>query len=83
MLSSAFSLLLVFCYTEEGLPRWFSVKESAWQWRHRFSPWDCPLKEEMATHSSILAWDIPWTEEPVSSRRVGHDLVTEQQQQRQ
>ena len=35
-------------------------------------------KKEMATHSSILAWKIPWTEEPgglqsMGSRRVGHD----------
>ena len=26
--------------------------------------WDNPLDKEMATHSSILAWKIPWTEEP-------------------
>ena len=26
--------------------------------------WEDPLKEEMATHSSILAWETPWTEEP-------------------
>ena len=37
-----------------------------------------PLEKEMATHSSILAWKIPWTEEPgrlqsVGSQRVGHD----------
>ena len=37
-----------------------------------------PLEKEMVTHSSILAWRIPWTEEPggLSSRgsqRVGHD----------
>ena len=37
-----------------------------------------PLGEEMATHSSILAWEIPWTEEPgglqsMGSQRVGHD----------
>ena len=37
-----------------------------------------PLEKEMATHSSILAWEIPWTEEPgglqsLGSRRVGHD----------
>ena len=37
-----------------------------------------PLEEEMATHSSILAWRIPWTEEPgglqsLGSQRVGHD----------
>ena len=36
----------------------------------------------MATHSSILAWRIPWTEEPgrlqsMGSQRVGHDLVTD------
>ena len=37
-----------------------------------------PLKEEMANHSSILAWKIPWTEEfgglqSMESKRVGHD----------
>ena len=37
-----------------------------------------PLEKEMATHSSILAWKIPWTEEPgglqsVGSQRGGHD----------
>ena len=37
-----------------------------------------PLEEEMATHSSILAWEIPWTEKPdglqsMGSLRVGHD----------
>ena len=37
-----------------------------------------PLEEEMATHSSILAWEIPWTEEPsglqlMGSQRVGHN----------
>ena len=36
-----------------------------------------PLKEEMTTHSSILAWNIPWTEEPgglqsMRLQRVGH-----------
>ena len=37
-----------------------------------------PLEKEMATHSSILAWEIPWAEEPgglesIGSQRVGHD----------
>ena len=37
-----------------------------------------PLEEEMATHSSVLAWEIPWTEEPggprsTGSQRVRHD----------
>ena len=40
-----------------------------------------PLEKEMATHSSILAWRIPWTEEPgglqsTGSQRVGHDRAT-------
>ena len=30
-----------------------------------------PLKEEMATHSSILAWEIPWTEEPGRLQSMG------------
>ena len=44
-----------------------------------------PLEEEMATHSSTLAWRIPWTEEPgglqsMGSQRVGHDWAPDQQQ---
>ena len=40
--------------------------------------WDNPLEEDMATHSSVLAWRLPWTEEPgglqsIGSQRVGHD----------
>ena len=43
-----------------------------------------PLEEEIGTRSSILAWKIPWTEEPdglqsVGSQRVGHDLVSKQE----
>ena len=46
-----------------------------------------PLEKEMVTHSSILAWEIPWTEEPGGlqslgcKKRIGRDLVTKQQQQ--
>ena len=37
-----------------------------------------PLEKELATHSSVLAWEIPWTEEPggpqsIGSQRVGHE----------
>ena len=39
-----------------------------------------PLEEEMATHSSILAWRIPWKRSLVGSLRVGHDFMTKQQQ---
>ena len=46
--------------------------------RVQFLGWEDPLEKEMATHSSILAWKIPWTEEPgglqsMGSQRVGHD----------
>ena len=32
----------------------------------RFLGWENPLEKDMATHSSILVWEIPWTEEPGS-----------------
>ena len=35
--------------------------------------WEDPLKKRMATHSSILAWRIPWTEEPVKCLLLGRD----------
>ena len=45
-----------------------------------------PLEKEMAIHSSILAWEIPWTEESgglwsKGSQRFGHDLVIKQQEE--
>ena len=45
--------------------------------------WEDPLEKEMATHSSILAWEIPWTEEPGRPQSsvlqsVRHDLLTKQ-----
>ena len=66
-----------------GLPRWLSGKESACDtgdiemWV-RFLVREDPLEEEMATCSSILAWRMPWTEEPgrlqsMGSQRVKHD----------
>ena len=44
-----------------------------------------PLEKEAATHSNILAWEIPWTEEPgrlqsMGRKRAGHNLATKQQQ---
>ena len=44
-----------------------------WVW---WLGWEYPLEEGMATHSSVLDWRIPWTEEPdgsTGSQRVGHD----------
>ena len=51
----------------------------------RFLGREDPLEEEMVTCSSILAWKIPWTEEPgrlksMGSQRVRHDLAIQQQQ---
>ena len=48
--------------------------------------WEDPLEEEMATHSSILAWKTPRTEEPgglqsMGSQKGRHDLATKQQEQ--
>ena len=63
-----------------GLPRWLRQKnlpavQETWV---RSLGGEDPLEKEMAPHSSILAWRIPWTEEPgglqsTGSQRVGHD----------
>ena len=37
--------------------------------------WEDPLEEEMATHSSVLAGIIPWTEEPDELQSMGHDVL--------
>ena len=66
----------------KGLPRWLSGKESACSARNTgcLSQKD-PLEKGMATHSSILAWRTPWTEEPgrlqsTASQRVRHTETT-------
>ena len=69
-----------------GFPRWLSGKRIHLPMQEMQVWPSCvrriPLEEEMATHSSILAWRIPWTEEhgrlqPMGSQRVRHDWVTE------
>ena len=47
--------------------------------------WEYPQEKEMATHCSILSWEIPWTEEPgglqaMGLHRVGHYLAMKKQQ---
>ena len=49
-----------------------------WETWVRSLVWEDPLEKRMVTHSNILAWRIPWTEEPgglqtTGSQRVGHD----------
>ena len=64
-----------------GFPRGLVVKNlpaSAQESQIQSLGQEDPLEEEMATHSSILAWRIPWTEESgklqsIGSQRVGHD----------
>ena len=51
---------------------------AVWETRIRSLGWEDPLEKEMAAHSSILTWRIPWSEEPgglqsTGSQRVGHD----------
>ena len=55
------------------------AKQEAWV---QSLGWVDPLEEGMATHSSVLAWKIPWTEDPgglqsVGLQRVGQNLTTE------
>ena len=49
-----------------------------WETRVQSPGWEDPLEKEMATHSSTLAWEIPWTEEPrrlqsTGLQRLGHN----------
>ena len=52
-------------YTKKGLPSGSVVKNlPAMQTQVWSLGWGGPLEEEVATHSSIIAWRLPWTEEP-------------------
>ena len=68
-------------YTYSGFPGGSVGKESAYNsgeiWVGSLG-WEDPLEKGMGTHSSILSWRIPWTEEPgglqsMVSKRVGHN----------
>ena len=75
-------------YSSEGFPDGLVVKSlPAMQdtWAQSLG-WEGPMEEDMATHSSILAWRIPWTDEPgglqsIVSHRLSTTEVTKQQQQ--
>ena len=61
-----------------GFPGGLVVKNLPANAGDTFDPWEDPLEEEVATHSSIPVWGIPWTEEPgrllsMISQRAGHD----------
>ena len=68
----------VHLFTSMGLPGGSVGKESACNVGDLGLYWEDPLEEGMATHSSILAWEILWTEEPgwlqsMGSQKVRHD----------
>ena len=63
------------------MPQIIESLPAVWETRVQSLGQDNPLEKEMATHSSILAWKIPWTEEPdrlqsMRLQRVGHNWVT-------
>ena len=73
------SLCYIAVYTSYfGLPWWLSGKEPMQETWIQSPGWEDPLEREMATHSSIPAWKISWTEESgglqsMGLHRVGHD----------
>ena len=80
-------IFLHFSISITGFPWWLSHKEPACQCRRcgLVGSLGCeyPLEKEMASHSSIPAWEIPWTDKPgelqsMCHERVGHDLATKQ-----
>ena len=82
----AFATLLLVLFSGLGTPGGSVLKntpvQESQQMQVRSLGQENPLEEEMATHSSILAWKIPWTEETGGlqsreSQSIGQDLATE------
>ena len=76
-------ILYIYTYIHKGFPHGLDGEESSAMqktWVRSLS-WEDTLEKGTATHSSILAWRIPWTEKPgklqsMGSQRIRHDLVT-------
>ena len=76
---------LYFYIPVNGLPRWLrraKCLHTVWETRVQSLGLEDPLEKKMATHSSTLAWKIPWTEErsrlqSMGSQRVKHDWLSE------
>ena len=67
-------LIIIIYYMAQTVKR----LPTMWETQVRSLGQEDPLEKEMATHSSFLAWKIPWTEEPgrlesMGWQRVGHD----------
>ena len=73
------SFMLCVCVTQTSLgAQTVKCLPATWETWVQSRGREDPLEKQMATHSSILAWKIPWTEEPsrlqsMGSQRVGHD----------
>ena len=82
MLYIHMSVYIYISYMDSLMAQWYRICQQCK--RHRFNPWVGKIKE-MVTYSSILAWEIPWTEEPGRLQSVGlqknqarlstHDIV--------
>ena len=62
---------LIIIASNSGLPRWLKNLPAKQETRVQSLGWKDPLEKEMTTHSSILAWRIPWTEELGRLRSMG------------
>ena len=67
-----FNICLIYL-DSTGLPWWLSIKNllAMQEMQVRSLDWEDPLEKEMATHSSILAWGMPWTEEGAGPQFMG------------
>ena len=62
------------------LPQWAQTVENLpamWETQVQFLGWEEPLEKGIATHSSILVWEIPWTEEPGGVYSMGQQSQTQ------
>ena len=71
-------LLLIRFYGASLVAQMVKSLPTMWEVQVQSLGWDDPLEKGMATHSTILAWRTPWTEEPgglqsMGSQRIGHD----------
>ena len=75
-----FAEVISFAWSQLFVPAFFFFFFLAEDWVQSLG-WENPLEKEMANHSSVLAWKVPWTEEPgglqsLWSHRVGHNWAT-------
>ena len=60
---------------EEGMAQMMKNLSAMWETQVQSLGWENPLEKEMTTHSHILAWRIPWTEEPGRLQSMGSQRI--------